>query len=90
MRRGFIRFPLGRRPITQTAVQMQRGIEGHQNKTEEDSKFGKSERQLQPGGGLPLTDGERKNIATEIRSVTWPKLEERLGKDILEKIVADL
>ena len=39
---------------------------------------------------LPLSDAERKTIATEIRSVTWPKLEERLGKDILEKIVADL
>ncbi|MEH6576530.1 MAG: TRAP transporter substrate-binding protein DctP [Amphritea sp.] len=39
---------------------------------------------------LPLTDTERNTIATEIRSVTWPKLEERLGKDILDKIVADL
>jgi len=39
---------------------------------------------------LPLTDAERNSIATEIRAKTWPKLEERLGKDVLDKILADL
>ncbi|MEH6651102.1 MAG: hypothetical protein V7707_13830 [Motiliproteus sp.] len=39
---------------------------------------------------LPLSDAERSAIAKEIRAVTWPKLEERLGKDVLTKIVADI
>ena len=39
---------------------------------------------------LPLTDAERSAIAKEVRAKTWPKLEERLGKDILEKVIADL
>ncbi|MBY4678390.1 TRAP transporter substrate-binding protein DctP [Marinobacterium arenosum] len=39
---------------------------------------------------LPLSDAERSAIAQEIRTKTWPKLEQRLGKDILDKIVADL
>jgi len=39
---------------------------------------------------LPLSDQERAEIAKEIRSVTWPKLEQRLGKDVLKKVVADL
>ncbi len=39
---------------------------------------------------LPLTNQERASIAQEIRSVTWPKLEDRLGKDVLKKVVADL
>ena len=39
---------------------------------------------------LPITDAERSAIAEEIRSKTWPKLEERLGKENLNKIVADL
>lgn len=39
---------------------------------------------------LPISDEERSAIAKEIRAKTWPKLEERLGKDILEKVVSDL
>ncbi|RTE64516.1 transporter [Amphritea opalescens] len=38
---------------------------------------------------LPMTDAERRVIAEKIRAVTWPKLEERLGKDVLAEIVAD-
>jgi len=39
---------------------------------------------------LPVSDAERSAIAKEIRAKTWPKLEQRLGKDVLEKIIADL
>jgi TRAP-type C4-dicarboxylate transport system substrate-binding protein len=39
---------------------------------------------------LPVTDEERSAIAKEIRAKTWPKLEERLGKDTLQKVVSDL
>jgi len=39
---------------------------------------------------LPLTDEQRGAIAQHIRSTTWPKLEERLGKEVLEQIQADL
>ena len=39
---------------------------------------------------LPLTDAERSAIAKEIRAVTWPKLEERLGKEVLTQVVADI
>ena len=39
---------------------------------------------------LPLTDLQRSEIAKEIRAVTWPKLEERLGKEVLSKVVSDL
>jgi len=38
---------------------------------------------------LPMSDDERSSIAKVIRNVTWPKLEQRLGKDVLTKIVAD-
>lgn len=39
---------------------------------------------------LTLSDAERSAIAEKIRTVTWPKLEQRLGKDVLAKIVADI
>lgn len=39
---------------------------------------------------LPLSDAERTKIAAEIRQKTWPKLEERLGKDILDSISSDI
>ncbi len=39
---------------------------------------------------LPLSEAERNVIAREIRAVTWPKLEERLGKEVLEQVMADL
>ncbi len=39
---------------------------------------------------LELSDAERAEIAKEIRAVTWPKLEERLGKEVLNSIVSDL
>ncbi|MCV6589363.1 MAG: TRAP transporter substrate-binding protein DctP [Marinobacterium sp.] len=39
---------------------------------------------------LPLSDEQRDAIARDIRSKTWPKLEKRLGKDVLESIAADL
>lgn len=39
---------------------------------------------------LPISDAERSAIAQEIRAKTWPKLEERLGKDVLQKVIADL
>lgn len=39
---------------------------------------------------LPLSNDERSAIAQKIRSETWPKLEKRLGKDVLNQVVADL
>ena len=39
---------------------------------------------------LPISDAERSAIAQEIRAKTWPKLEDRLGKDVLQKVIADL
>lgn len=39
---------------------------------------------------LPLSDDERAAIAKEIRAKTWPKLEKRLGKDVLDSIASDL
>lgn len=39
---------------------------------------------------LPISDAERSAIAKEIREKTWPKLEGRLGKEVLDQIVADL
>ncbi|WP_165839980.1 TRAP transporter substrate-binding protein DctP [Motiliproteus coralliicola] len=39
---------------------------------------------------LPLSDAERSAIAQKIRTQTWPKLEERLGKEVLDQVVADI
>jgi TRAP-type C4-dicarboxylate transport system substrate-binding protein len=39
---------------------------------------------------LPISDVERAAIAKEVRANTWPALEERIGKDVLDKIKADL
>ncbi|MGH1542010.1 MAG: TRAP transporter substrate-binding protein DctP [Arenicella sp.] len=38
---------------------------------------------------LPMSDSERSKVAEEIRAKTWPKLEERLGKDLLAQILSD-
>jgi len=39
---------------------------------------------------LPVSQQEIAAIAQEIRAKTWPKLEERLGKEILDEIASDL
>lgn len=39
---------------------------------------------------LPISDADRSAIAKDIRTKTWPKLEKRLGKEVLETIVADM
>jgi TRAP-type C4-dicarboxylate transport system substrate-binding protein len=39
---------------------------------------------------LQITDGERKEMESYIRKVTWPKLYEKFGKEVLDQILADI
>lgn len=39
---------------------------------------------------LPVTDEERQEMAEYIRTNTWPKLYDKLGKDVMDKIMEDL
>ena len=39
---------------------------------------------------LPINGAELSNVAKDIRTKTWPKLEERLGKETLTQILSDL
>jgi len=39
---------------------------------------------------LKITPEQKKALAEHIRSVTWPKLEEKFGKDVLDKVKESL
>ena len=39
---------------------------------------------------LKITPEQKKTLAEHIRSVTWPKLEEKFGKDVLDKVKESL
>ncbi|MBE9398063.1 TRAP transporter substrate-binding protein DctP [Pontibacterium sp. N1Y112] len=39
---------------------------------------------------LPVAEGDLNNIAEEVRDTTWPLMEERIGKDLMAKVRAEL